>query len=331
MRLPRSPADAAMLLTLLYPLLSAADGGFNCEHTVSDGVPFAFKELGGARSVMVSKAKSNTFDNTTYTIDVCRGLTRVGNVPTTEQCPHGTRVCAIERSIKKDGTDDTVVDAFPIAGQLKEQKGKSLDAKWERLKASKSHSDEGKEGLRVEMRGGFHQVDGNKRFQKAIIEFICDPEKTGLENLYDPEDKYDDKEKKKREEQAEEGDSRSYDPELSSLQFVSYGEDSGDSSIDTLRLNWFTRHACEDNKEKEDAEASHWGFFTWFILIAFLSTATYLIFGSWLNYNRYGARGWDLLPHSDTIRDIPYLLRDWIRRVVSTLQGGGSRGGYAAV
>ena len=64
---------------------------------------------------------------------------------------------------------------------------------------------------------------------------------------------------------------------------------------------------------------------------AFLGTASYLIFGSWLNYNRYGARGWDLLPHGDTIRDVPYLLKDWGRRVVDTVQGGGARGGYSAV
>jgi len=64
---------------------------------------------------------------------------------------------------------------------------------------------------------------------------------------------------------------------------------------------------------------------------AFLSTAAYLIFGSWLNYNRYGARGWDLLPHGDAIRDVPYLFKDWVRRVLSSIQGGGSRGGYAAV
>lgn len=64
---------------------------------------------------------------------------------------------------------------------------------------------------------------------------------------------------------------------------------------------------------------------------AFLCTAAYLIFGSWLNYNRYGARGWDLLPHGDTIRDVPYIFQDWLRRVVNTLQGAGSRGGYSAV
>ncbi len=63
----------------------------------------------------------------------------------------------------------------------------------------------------------------------------------------------------------------------------------------------------------------------------FMGVAAYLIFGSWLNYNRYSARGWDLVPHSDTIRDLPYLFRDWIRRVVETVQGGGSRGGYSAV
>lgn len=57
--------------------------------------------------------------------------------------------------------------------------------------------------------------------------------------------------------------------------------------------------------------------------------AAYLIFGSWLNYNRHGARGWDLLPHGDTLRDIPYLLKDWSRKVVDTVQGrSDGRGGY---
>ena len=65
----------------------------------------------------------------------------------------------------------------------------------------------------------------------------------------------------------------------------------------------------------------------------FLLTAAYLIFGSWLNYNRYSARGWDLLPHSETLRDLPYLFREWGRKAVDTVQGrgGGSRGGYSAV
>lgn len=69
----------------------------------------------------------------------------------------------------------------------------------------------------------------------------------------------------------------------------------------------------------------------------FLSISAYLIFGAWLNYTRHGARGWDLLPHGDAVRDVPYLLKDWARRVFggrSVGLGGGEggiRGGYAAV
>lgn len=70
---------------------------------------------------------------------------------------------------------------------------------------------------------------------------------------------------------------------------------------------------------------------TEFIHSVFMGVAAYLIFGSWLNYNKHSARGWDLVPHSETIRDIPYLLRDWMRRVVNTIQGGGSRGGYSVL
>lgn len=37
----------------------------------------------------------------------------------------------------------------------------------------------------------------------------------------------------------------------------------------------------------------------------FLVIAAYVIYGAFLNYSRYGAgSGWDLLPHSDTIRDM---------------------------
>lgn len=86
--------------------------------------------------------------------------------------------------------------------------------------------------------------------------------------------------------------------------------------------------------------------------------AAYVIYSAFLNYSRYGAgSGWDLLPHSDTLRDMyaspspspsfsryspplflshlicgsPYLIRDFVGHVISTVKGGGSRGGYSAV
>jgi len=185
-----------------------------------------------------------------------------------------------------------------------------------------------------------------KKDAAAIIEFQCDPDKSGLEGTDDIEDSEmsyaaaNQTVRRRWELEATSGDDTgddkggdghddSSDPSRS-LQFKSF------KLVDDtyfLRLDWKTRYACDDylKNRKDDSSTGHWGFFTWLIIILFLCTAAYLIFGSWLNYNRYGARGWDLLPHGDTIRDIPYIFQDWIRRVINTLQGPGSRGGYSAV
>ncbi|KAG0648964.1 Autophagy-related 27 [Hyphodiscus hymeniophilus] len=309
----RLAQNAAVISTLLFPLLSAAAGSFSCEHIRVNKQSFNLKPLGGAKSVMHHFENHNT----TYTVDICKALGKVKDIPAEEQCPNGTQ-----------HGNDVLDEVYPIAGELKEKGGGHMEPKWERLKDSTSHEDSTKEGLRVSMNGGFRKLEGGKnRGQKAIIEFVCDKNREGTEHLYDPEDKYTE-EKVKRDE--DDGDDAKEDPDSPSLQFVRYEEGEGD--VDTLRLRWLTKWACEGAKDEQDADkAGHWGFFTWFILIAFFSTATYLIFGSWLNYNRYGARGWDLLPHGDTIRDVPYLFKDWMRRVLSTIQGGGSRGGYAAV
>jgi len=150
-----------------------------------------------------------------------------------------------------------------------------------------------------------------KALQRAIIDFKCDPE-SGEEEKRDDDDQ----------------------PKQSkgNPSFVSYEQEmEGKKLYDTLRLSWQTKYACRDYDGPGDGGSSNWGFFTWFILILFLGAAAYLIFGSWLNYNRYGARGWDLLPHGDTIRDIPYMMKDWGKKVVDTVSGPGTRGGYSAV
>ncbi|KAH6680143.1 autophagy protein-like protein Atg27 [Halenospora varia] len=323
MRLPQSSADTALLATLLFPLLSSAIS-IDCTTILVDKVGFDLSPLGGPRSVINRVDNGPSWLNTTYTIDVCRPLKKAKNTPSSASCPKDTRVCAIERMTEKETNSNNLVTTWPVAGELKESGGGHMDPKWTRLKGSSSPEDAEKEGIRLEMYGGFKGT--NKKKQKAIVDFICDKKKTGLENLYEPDDKYDDS-KEKREEDKKEG-SEADDDKTPSLQFIKYDET---TDLDTLRLRWYTKDACEDAKSEKDAQGGHWGFFTWFVIIAFLSTAAYLIFGSWLNYNRYGARGWDLLPHGDAIRDVPYLVKDWTRRVVNSVQGGGSRGGYAAV
>ena len=132
-----------------------------------------------------------------------------------------------------------------------------------------------------------------------------------------------------------------------------------------MRLSWRTKYACpssvdkapQDDDDTPDSRGTkHWGFLTWLIIMyfpplnteaygsVFLVIAAYVIYSAFLNYSRYGAgSGWDLLPHSDTLRDMysslelcmlivsPYLMRDFANHVISTLKGGSSRGGYSAV
>lgn len=131
-----------------------------------------------------------------------------------------------------------------------------MDPVWTRLKTSTLESDAGKEGVRLEIKGGFKMVDKTKKPQKAFVEFLCDRNRVGDENLWVPEDKYEDG-KSKRDE------SNDGTP---SLQFVGYETSSKD--IDVLNLSWRTKFACEDAKGEKDAEkSSHWGFFTWFIIM----------------------------------------------------------------
>jgi hypothetical protein len=50
------------------------------------------------------------------------------------------------------------------------------------------------------------------------------------------------------------------------LTYIDYNKD--DENVEVLRLEWRTLYACEDYKQKKDAERrAHWGFFTWFIIM----------------------------------------------------------------
>lgn len=137
-----------------------------------------------------------------------------------------------------------------------------MNAKWELLKNSKSHEDSAKDGLRLEINGGFKKIEGKKpRPQKAIIEFLCDKSRSGLENLPHPKNSYGEaKEKEKREEEEEDKD-KPKDDGTPSLEFVRYDTDGKD--VDVLRLKWMTQYACEDS----GPPGEHWGLFTWFLIM----------------------------------------------------------------
>ncbi|KAL8915168.1 MAG: hypothetical protein Q9171_000287 [Xanthocarpia ochracea] len=328
---------------LLLPTFTYAMS-FDCSSVRDDKQSFDISALGKPISVMTSEdnSPSPTMTNTTFTVDICKPLKKAKGIPKEEDCPNGTRICGIRRLVNAIENSTLIQEAIPIAGHYPLHDGTQLDPKITRLKTSSSASDREKEGFRLELHGPKYP-DKDPKKQKAVIEFLCADKAEETKTRQKERDLVASKRGNDDEDDGEEDHSATgeitEDGHGGTVKYIDFAM-VGDSQV--LSLEWRTKYACENAKgEDKGSSSGHWGFFTWFIIILlitssgscriFLATAAYLIFGSWLNYNRYSARGWDLVPHSETIRDIPYIFKDWMRRVVNTLQGGGSRGGYSAV
>ena len=214
-----------------------------------------------------------------------------------------------------------LTDVFPIMRTYFSDEA-NFDPTFTRLKTASSNADSKKEGLRLEIGGG---KNDEKQPQRAVIEFVCNKDQKAERGLAsrgaDPEPADGDTSDSERE-AARNTDDRAG----GQIQFVSYEDD-------RLRLNWLTPYGCEDaaSAGKDPSPSGGWGFFSWFFFIIFMGLLGFILFTAWINYSQHGARGWDLLPYSDTIRDVPYILGDWGRKIIGTLNGGGSRGGYSAV
>ncbi|KAF9734464.1 hypothetical protein PMIN02_004697 [Paraphaeosphaeria minitans] len=345
------PPRTAHLLLALSAILPSSLVALACNDILAKGQHFNLEKLGGPRVVhwTDSLGTEDMEARWNFTLDVCNKLQRDKGVDKENWCHDGARVCGVRvlHDIYEDEND--TISAVDIAGTYTMQNGPNaiLDPTYGLLRDLKSNSDAPREGVRVELHGGRHPFDSKKEGvkQRAIIDFVCDREREGDEgaekdtNQHEEEPKKDEDEKKgedgdKKEEKKlsrRDGEKGECEDSKASLRFCGYEDEKtdNDDKVKSLRLEWRTKYACEDAPAPDGGKS--WGFFTWFIIIFFLATAAYLIFGSWLNYNRYGARGWDLLPHGDAIRDIPYMVKDLGRKVVNVVQSPGGRGGYSAV
>ncbi|KAH2920836.1 hypothetical protein KXW73_002095 [Aspergillus fumigatus] len=330
----QSSLSSWFLSSALFTGLASASGSFDCRNIIAEGIKYDLYGLHGVHTIYHVDKAEDYIVNTTYVLDICKALGKA-SIRGDLKCGTSKNICGFQYKYTPDGSEE-ISHAFPIAGLDPLGHG-SKDAEVTRLKG------DGQEGLLVKLAGGeYIDKDKKKKDARAVIEFQCDPDRSGLEGLSSVEEEEEEEETRRRlvvgEDEGDknkEKDKEKTDPNdgsdpSRSLQFESFGPADDDAYV--LKLKWRTRYACDNYvRDRKGDGSSHWGFFTWLIIILFLCVAAYLIFGSWLNYNRYGARGWDLLPHGDTLRDIPYIFQDWLRRVINTLQGSGSRGGYSAV
>lgn len=182
-------------------------------------------------------------------------------------------VCALREEHDLAGDRNVTLQPIEIAGTYTMDAHRSIDARFELLKDSKSNADIEREGVRAELHGGRFPWNDKKTGldQQAIIEFVCDPEREGLEGVKEdksekePDEKDSESEKKDSGNNSKREDKKVEEP---SLKVVSYKVESPskDKQIKTLRLEWRTKHACV-NADSDETSSSHWGFFTWFIVM----------------------------------------------------------------
>jgi len=117
--------------------------------------------------------------------------------------------------------------------------------------------------------------------QKAIVEFLCDPEKEGTEGEWVSEEKYEKRADEKKDDDKKDDDDK--DEGESTLEHQLKHDNASlvwdgfesEKSARILRLTWYTKYACEKREENggggsdDDGEStsSHWGFFTWFTVM----------------------------------------------------------------
>jgi len=127
------------------------------------------------------------------------------------------------------------------------------------------------------------------------------------------------------------------DTNLGTPEFVSY-----DGA--RLVLEWAAPAGCgfAGEEEKDGGESPGKGesgsgslsSMGWFLLLLVLAFATYMGLGAYYNYSTYGASGLDLIPHRDFWMEVPYMLRDVVSHLCSTVRprrSSSHRGGYIAV
>ncbi|KDQ57471.1 hypothetical protein JAAARDRAFT_177653 [Jaapia argillacea MUCL 33604] len=112
-----------------------------------------------------------------------------------------------------------------------------------------------------------------------------------------------------------------------------------------LKVEWSAPAGCSESQQppKDDEskgpgdggkeEESVGSGIGWFFLVLLIAFGAYFGLGAYYNYSTYGARGLDLIPHRDFWREVPYMLRDVVSHLCSTVRPRRSSrsGGYIAV
>ncbi|KAK9473190.1 autophagy-related protein 27 [Dipodascopsis tothii] len=283
---------AAVLAVLV--LATPATALFDCE-PVLNRVLYNLTALAGPHSIMVTRETPPTTSFMTWTFDLCRPLELNPSVGVGLQCPQGTQVCGIHR-LQYPGKKPVIYEIIPAAGDLP---GPSHTNIVEFV--DYNDTDVVREGLRIDLTGGHW---GDVKAIDTQLELICDVSVPAHESW----------------------DIAVNGTDTPGLLFQSWDEH-------TLRLHWHTPYACLSSFYNPPPSPSLlWRFFKTVFTISLTVSGLYLLANVYQTYRRRGTVSFQhLLPSQETIRDIPFIVRDVVRKVGSGFSASTSRSGFSAL
>ncbi|GAA6064510.1 hypothetical protein JCM10212_004871 [Sporobolomyces blumeae] len=290
------PSTAAFALGVCA-LSSTAWARFDCRGLSLNGRDFDLSALAGTVKMEDKTETPPTVTITKYDLSLCSALPST-DLPPSDSCPPGTRLCMSTYTSRPDDPSlpDRILSVVPITV---EPEGQELDAILSKVEGV----DEAQEWV-MEVGGGTY----NRVGQRARFLMKCNKDAKGTA------------------------------PTVTEYH----------SKLGILDLEWTTAAACprssddpppSDNNPNPDdgrndrggddderrGKDSGMGFFGWLFTLLVLGLIAYFVLGSYHNYSQYGATGWDMIPHRDLWRELPFILGDLVR------PRGGSRAGYSSL
>ncbi|KAF9462416.1 autophagy-related protein 27 [Collybia nuda] len=289
----------AVLLSLLFisvPLTVAADNDslFDCRVSV-DGAKFDLTQLAGEHTINKTRELPPSTMVDSLRFDLCEDLKKLDKVADRDQCKTGTRAC-LSQINKKDDDPERVISVIPIVQSSS-------------INPSYSAGQDSSKFLTIVFKGPEYPnpITTTPTTQSFNLTLLCDPE--GNE---DPVFK-------------------SYDGAQVQVEWkTKAGCPSKEGSDGGKGGDSDDKNPPKDKDENNSRSAGSG--IGWFFLMLLLAFAAYFGLGAYYNYSNYGARGTDLIPHRDFWKEVPYMLRDVVSHLCSSVRSRRpANRGYIAV
>ncbi|KAF8513098.1 autophagy-related protein 27 [Hysterangium stoloniferum] len=273
-----------------------SQSALDCNEPVSvNGVNYDFSSVASEQTIESGIMDTPPTKNVfQLRFNICQDLSRSDGISDADQCPAGTRAC-LSQINKKEGLDDRIITVVPVA------QSSQLNPEYTILQSPL--------GISLQLHGPSYPPDSLPSTPQSLnLTLLC-----------------------------------TQDGRESSPAFLNYTDG-------IVSVEWKSKSGCSvasdgdsgndnnggagDGGEKAEEPSNTGGSsIGWFFLVVLIAFAGYFALGAYYNYNNFGATGWDLVPHRDFWRDVPYLFRDFADHLCTTLRPGhkGSRRGYMAV